>query len=172
MSTPIFSLRVPEVFEALETSTAGLTHAEAEARLALYGPNILSQEKKEPVWEKLLHGLFHPPALVLLIVGLVALLQRDSVLAAIIWSIVVVNTGFSFWREYRAEQAVEKLREILPSFAHLIREGKEIYLPASVVVPGDVLVLAEGDNIPADARVIEEYGLRANNATLTGEAIP
>ncbi len=74
MSTPIFSLRVPEVFEALETSAEGLTQAEAETRLALYGQNILSQQKKEPVWEKLLHELIHPPALVLLVVGLVALL--------------------------------------------------------------------------------------------------
>ncbi len=172
MSTPIFGLRVPEVFEALETTTAGINNAEAETRLALYGQNILSPQKKEPVWEKLLRELGHAPALVLLIVGLLALLQRDSVLAAIIWSIIVVNTGFSFWREYRAEQAIEKLREILPSFAHVVREGVEGYIPSSEVVPGDVLVLAEGDNIAADARVTEEYGLRTNNATLTGEAIP
>lgn len=172
MSNPIFSLRVPEVFEALETSTAGLSNAEAEARLSLYGQNSLSPQKKEPVWKKLLRELVHAPALVLLIVGLIALLQRDGVLALIIWSIIIVNTGFSFWREYRAEQAIEKLREILPSFAHVIREGGESYIPSSEVVPGDVLVLAEGDNIAADARVIEEYGLRTNNATLTGEAIP
>ncbi len=172
MSVPIFSLRVPEVFEALETSTAGLPNAEAETRLSLYGQNILSKQKKESIWEKLLLELIHPPALVLLVVGLAALLQRDGVLAAIIWSIIIVNTGFSFWREYRAEQAIEKLREILPSFAHIIREGVESYIPSSEVVPGDMLVLAEGDNIAADARVVEEYGLRTNNATLTGEAIP
>ncbi|MBI3153662.1 MAG: cation-transporting P-type ATPase [Chloroflexi bacterium] len=172
MSAPIFSLRVNEVIEALETSSAGLSNVEAEARLSLYGHNLLSKQKKEPVWEKLLQELVHPPALVLLIVGLAALLQRDLVLAVIIWSIIVVNTGFSFWREYRAEQAIEKLREILPSFAHVIRDGIESYISSSDVVPGDILVLAEGDNIPADARVIEEYGLRTNNATLTGEAIP
>src|ERR1041384_1471160 len=172
MSTPIFSLRVPEVLEALETSPAGLNNAEAEARLSLYGPNLLSQQKKEPIGEKLLREFIHPPALVLLIVGLVALFQNDGVLALIIWSIIIVNTGFSFWREYRAEQAIEKLREILPSYAHVIREGVESYIPSSSIVPGDVLVLAEGDNIAADARVIEEYGLRTNNATQTGEAIP
>lgn len=172
MSTPIYSLRIPEVYKALETSTQGLSNAEAESRLSLYGQNILSKQKKEPVWEKLLHEFVHPPAVVLLIVGLAALLQHDVILALIIWSIIVVNTGFSFWREYRAEQAIEKLREILPSFAHIIREGVESYLPASEVVPGDILILAEGDNISADARVIEEYGLRTNNATLTGEAIP
>src|SRR5690242_18366890 len=104
MSTPIFSLRVSEVCEALETSPNGLSNAEAEARLALYGHNILSKQKKESVWEKLLQELIRAPALVLLIVGLAALLQRDVVLALIIWSIVFVNTGFSFWREHRAEQ--------------------------------------------------------------------
>jgi Ca2+-transporting ATPase len=172
MSTPIYSLRVPEVCEALETSFAGLSNAEAESRLALYGHNILSKQQKETIWEKLLRELVHPSTLVLLIVGLAALSQRDGVLTLIIWSIIVVNMGFSFWREYRAEQAIEKLREILPSFAHVIREGIERYIPSSDVVPGDVLILAEGDNIPADARVIEEYGLRTNNSTLTGEAIP
>jgi len=171
-STPIYSLRVSEVFQALETSPFGIANAEADSRLLLYGHNILSAQKKTPIWEKLILELIHPPALVLLLVGLVALLQREIILAVIIWSIVFVNTAFSFWREYRAEQAIEKLREILPSFAHIIRDGKEDYLPSSNVAPGDILVLAEGDNIPADARVIEEYGLRTNNATLTGEAIP
>ncbi|MBI3172254.1 MAG: cation-transporting P-type ATPase [Chloroflexi bacterium] len=172
MSTPIFSLRVSEALEALETSAAGLSSAEAESRLQLYGPNILTQQKKAPVWERWLRELAHPPTLVLIIVGLVALTQLDGLLALIIWSIILVNTGFSFWREYRAEQAIEKLRAILPSFAHVIREGVESYIPSSEVVPGDILVLAEGDNIAADARVLEEYGLRTNNATLTGEAIP
>lgn len=172
MSAPIYSLRATDALTALETSTSGLSVTEAEARLSLYGQNILSKEIKEPTWEKLLRELLHPPALVLLVVGLVVLLQRDVVLALIIWSIIIVNTGFSFWREHRAEEAVEKLREILPSFAHTIRDGVEVNIPSSRIVPGDILVLAEGDNIAADARVIEEYGLRANNATLTGEAIP
>jgi calcium-translocating P-type ATPase len=171
-TTPIYSLRIPEVYEALETSDNGLATHEAENRISLYGQNLLSQQKKTPLWEKLLHEFIHPPALVLLIVGLIALLQGDFVLTGIIWSIIVVNMVLSFWREYRAEQAIDRLREILPSFAHVIRDGVESYIPSSEVVPGDVLVLAEGDNIAADARVIEEYGLRTNNATLTGEAIP
>jgi P-type Ca2+ transporter type 2C len=171
-TTPIYSLRVPEVHQALETSPNGLSNAEVESRLALYGANLLSKQKETPLWEKLLREFIHPPALVLLIVGLVALFQNDGVLTIIIWSILLLNTGLSYWREYRAGQAIEKLREILPSYAHIIREGCESYVPSSTVVPGDVLILAEGDNIPADARVIEEYGLRTNNSTLTGEAIP
>jgi magnesium-transporting ATPase (P-type) len=172
MSSPIHSLRTQEVFDSLETSSSGLSTAEAESRLLLYGDNILSKQEKESVWEKLIQELAQLPVLVLLLIGLVALLHRDVPLALIIWSIIVVNMGFSFWREHRAEEAIEKLREILPSFAHIIRDGREDYLPTNAVVPGDVLILAEGDNIPADARVIEEYGLRTNNSTLTGEAIP
>ena len=173
MSTsPIFSLRVPEVYEALETSTNGLTNPEAKLRLSLYGQNLLSKQEKTSFWEKLGREFARTPVVVLLIVGFVALLQRDGVVASIIWGIVLINTALSFWREYRAEQAIEKLREILPSFTHIMRDGIENYIPTSDVVPGDMLVLAEGDNIPADARVIEEYGLRTNNATMTGEAIP
>jgi P-type Ca2+ transporter type 2C len=170
--TPIFSLRTQEVYEALETSANGLTDTEANSRFSLYGHNLLSKQEKSSFWEKLARELTRAPVVVLLVVGLVALLQRDVTVAGIIWSIVLINTALSFWREYRAEQAIEKLREILPSFAHIVRNGVENYIPSSNVVPGDVLVLAEGDNISADARVIEEYGLRTNNATLTGDAMP
>ena len=169
---PIFSLRIPEVYETLETSINGLSNTETDTRLSLYGQNLLSKQEKTSFWEKLAREFTRIPVVTLLLVGLVALLQRDIIVAGIVWSIVLINNALSFWREYRAEQAIEKLREILPSFAHIIRDGAENYIPTSEVVPGDVLVLAEGDNIPADARVIEEFGLRTNNATLTGESIP
>ncbi len=67
---------------------------------------------------------------------------------------------------------MKALQSLLPTFTRLAREGSEVKVPASEVVPGDILVLAEGDHIPADARVVEEYGLRVNNSTLTGEAVP
>src|SRR5512138_2791032 len=143
-ATPIFSLRVPEVYESLETSANGLTNVEANNRLSLYGQNLLSKQRKTSFWEKLLREIARAPVVVLLIVGLAALLQRDGTVAGIIWSIVLINTALSFWREYRAEQATEKLRAILPSFTHVIRDGIENYIPSSEVVPGDVLVLAEG----------------------------
>jgi magnesium-transporting ATPase (P-type) len=93
-------------------------------------------------------------------------------LGFVIFSLVVVNAGFSFWRGYQSEKAIEKLRLILPAYARVIRDGKDIHLHASDLVPGDILILAEGDNVSADARVVEEYGLRVNNSTLTGEAVP
>jgi P-type Ca2+ transporter type 2C len=171
-SIPIYSLRVSDVYKALETSPGGLSGIEAEARRSLYGSNLISEQKKVSSWEKLGSQFAHPMALLLLGAGIVVFLTGDRVLGIVIWALVIANSGFSFWREYRAEQAIEKLRQVLPAYARIIRDGKDVHLPANELVPGDVLILAEGDNVSADARVVEEYGLRVNNATLTGEAVP
>jgi len=170
-STPIFSLRIPEVYQSLETSNAGLAAAEAGSRRALYGENLLSEQPQAPTWVKYIQQLRHPFIIVLILTAGLALWNGDRTLALIILLLSLVNSAFSFWREHRAEQAVEKLRHLLPTYAHVIRDGNEQHVPASEVVPGDVLILAEGDNIAADARVVEEYGLRVNNASLTGESV-
>ncbi len=171
-SAPIHSLRVPDVYKALETSPEGLSTMEADSRRSLYGSNLLSEQKKISAWEKLIAQFAHPLALLLLAAGIVMFFSGDPVLGIVIWALVLTNTGLSFWREYRAGQAIEKLKLILPAYARVIRDGKDLSLPASDLVPGDILILAEGDNISADARVVEEFGLRVNNSTLTGEAVP
>ncbi len=172
-SSPIYRLRPGEVYPALETDLQGLSTAQAEERLALFGKNTLSEEIRPPVWRRGLTYFTHLTALVLLASGLaVMLLLGEPILGLSIWTLVVVNAGFSFWRNYRAEQAIDALRRLLPEYTRVLREGAETSLPADCLAPGDVLILAEGDNIPADARVVEEYGLRTNNATLTGDAVP
>ncbi len=170
-SAPIYTLRVPEVFQIMETSQAGLSSAEAESRRSLYGDNVLSEQPHPPEWQKFIRQVRHPFILIMVLAAIISLWQRDWTLALIILLLSIANSAFSYWREYRAEQAIEKLRHLLPSYAHIIRNGSDIHTPASEVVPGDLLILAEGDNIPADARVVEEYGLRVNNASLTGEAV-
>jgi magnesium-transporting ATPase (P-type) len=171
-SLPIYQLRVPEVYQALESSPNGLLTDEADARRSLYGHNQLEEPPPTLHWQRMGLHLAHPMALILWIAGALALLAREPFLTGLSWTLVVVNAGFSFWREYRAEQAMQALRRLLPAYARLVRDGKELLVPAFEVVPGDVLILAEGDNISADARVVEEYGLRTNNANLTGEAVP
>jgi magnesium-transporting ATPase (P-type) len=170
-STPIYGLRVSEVFQSLETSSKGLSTEEAAARRSLYGNNVLSKPADTPLWHKYLLQIRHPFVILLLVAGTIALWRGELTLSLVIWGLSILNSLFSFFREFRAEKAAEKLREHLPSFAHITREGQEAHVPSSEIVPGDVLVLAEGDNIPADARVVEEYGLRVNNAALTGEAM-
>jgi len=170
-SAPIHSLRVPDVFQSLETSVNGLPTAEAESRQSLYGDNVLSEQPTQPEWQKYIHQIRHPFIILMLLAVLISFWQKDWTLAFVILLLTITNSAFSFWRENRAEKAIEKLRNLLPAYAHLTRNGTEAHIPASQVVPGDVLILAEGDNIAADARVVEEYGLRVNNASLTGEAV-
>jgi Ca2+-transporting ATPase len=163
---------VAEVYRQLETSAEGLLPEEVGLRQRVYGPNRLAQPAR-PSWRtKALSHLGHPYALVLWLAGALAFFVREPVLGGVIWSLVVVSAAFSFWREYRAEKAMQALERWLPAYARLVRAGSELKVPADQLVPGDVLLLAEGDSIPADARVVEEYGLRVNNAVLTGEAVP
>ena len=169
---PVYTLRVSEVFPALATSAEGLKPEEAASHLALYGPNVLSEPPPAPLWRKLAVQATHPMALLLLGAGLAAIVDGRFGLSLVIWIVVLLNALFSFWQEYRAEQAIAELKQLLPVYARVLRANAEVKIPASEVVPGDILVLAEGDNIPADARVVEEYGLRVNNASLTGEAVP
>ncbi|MBN1438897.1 MAG: cation-transporting P-type ATPase [Anaerolineales bacterium] len=172
-SAPIFSLRPIDVYAALETGPEGLSVEEAASRLSLYGPNRLHVVKPVSIdYKHLLSQVSHPMALLLWAAGTVALIGGRPVLGAVIWLVVVVNAVFSFWQEYRAERAISSLEKLLPDYSRVLREGVESSLPTSEIVPGDILVLAEGDNIPADARVVEEFGLRVNNAALTGETLP
>jgi Ca2+-transporting ATPase len=170
-STPIHSLRIPDVFLCLETSLEGLSEAEARSRQRLYGENIISEQAQSSSWQRVLSLTRHPFIFLSLIVFVISLWQKDITLAIVILALSLTNSIFSFWREYSAQKAIEKLRNLLPAFAHVVRGGRENHIPSVEVVPGDMLILAEGDNIPADARIVEEYGLRVNNAALTGEAM-
>ena len=171
-SSPIYSLRVSDALDSLETSLNGLSSSEVSARQSLYGSNQLKESVKTPFWMRLLGHFKHPMALLLLVAGVLAFVVSDPILGIFIWIVVIANAAFSFWREYRAEAAMVELHKLLPQYARLVRDGVEVKVPANELVPGDVLVLAEGDHIPADARVIEEFGLRTNNSNLTGEAVP
>jgi len=171
-SIPIYSLRPADVYEALTTSPEGLPSGEVCARQELYGLNRLTEEPVAPAWRRLMRHAFHPLADVLWVAGFLAMLARDPLLGVVVWVLVLVNAAFSYWREHRTEQAMHALRQLLPAYARVSRDGAESSLPASQLVPGDVLILAEGDNIPADARIVEAYGLRTNDSVLTGEANP
>jgi len=168
---PIYSLRASDVFASMESSLQGLSSEEAVARHKLYGDNALIRAEQDQSWKNAIKQARHPFILISLLVIGISLREADYTLALVIGLLMIVNGAFSFWREHRAGQAVDQLRRLLPAYAHVIRDGEDVNIPSTLVVPGDLLVLAEGDNIPADARVIEEYGLRVNNASLTGESL-
>lgn len=169
---PLQYLRKQDVFDALGTTPDGLSPDEIMARLALYGRNTLEVEPKSSSVKKWFQYITHPMALVLWGAGLAAIGIGRIELGVVVWAVVLINAVFSYWREYRAGQAVAELKNLLPVYARVVRSGSETKIPAVDVVPGDILILSEGDNISADARLFEAYGLRTNNSTLTGESMP
>ncbi|MCB0153679.1 MAG: HAD-IC family P-type ATPase, partial [Anaerolineae bacterium] len=166
------SLPSAEVYAWLETRPQGLSQAEAEQRLQQVGPNRIREIKGKPLWLKFVANFTHLMASLLWLGGLLALAADLPQLAVAIWLVNLINGLFSFWQEFRAERATEALRQLMPAYARVLRDGQEQRILAEALVPGDVIVLAEGDHISADARLVQEAELRVDQATLTGESHP
>src|ERR687894_556672 len=157
----------------------GLSTEEARSRLERYGPNGLETERPLPAWRRFLAQFQDTLVILLLIataisVGLWAY-ERDSALpyeGLAIFAIVLLNGALGYVQESRAERAVAALREMAAAEASVVRDGERRSTPAADLVPGDVILVEEGDTIPADARLIESTALQASEASLTGESLP
>lgn len=161
-----------ELLQELGSRPGGLTEAEAEDRLRQHGPNEIREVRRAPLALKLLANFYHTFALLLWAAGVLAFVADMAELGWAIIAVIFINAGFSFWQENRAEKAVEALKKILPAKARVIRGGSLEEVLARDLVPGDIIVLAEGDYISADSRLLDENDLRVNAATLTGESEP
>ena len=150
----------------------GLTTAEAERRLAEVGPNALAEAKGPSRVRQFLANLVHLFALLLWAGAGLAVLGGLPELSIAIVTVILVNAVFAFVQEYRAERAVEALREMLPRDVRVRRDGVATSVGSEDVVPGDVLLLAPGDKIAADAQLVATHDLRVDESTLTGEAYP
>jgi P-type E1-E2 ATPase len=95
-----------------------------------------------------------------------------ATLAVAIMAVILINGAFSFWQEHRAEETMAALQRLLPHHVRALRDGTTVVIPSEDVVPGDVIFLTAGDDVPADCRLVEAFGVRVNNATITGEARP
>ncbi|HXH51328.1 MAG TPA: cation-transporting P-type ATPase [Terriglobia bacterium] len=171
-TTKAHGLSVSEILQGFSTGPEGLSELEARRRLQQFGPNTLERARAEPPFRKLAANFTHLMAVLLWIAGAVAFAARLPELGIAIWAVNIINGLFSFWQEYRAQRAIQALRLLLPQKASVIRAGVEQTIPAEEVVPGDLILLNEGDNVPADARVVLESGLRIDQSTLTGESRP
>ena len=150
----------------------GLTSSEAASRLARDGPNALPVSPPPPAWRLLLAQLVHFFALLLWFAGGLAFVAGLPQLGVAIFIVVVINGLFAFAQEYRAERAAERLRDLLPRKATVLRDGKIVEVDAGDLVVGDVVLLASGDRISADLRVLEAHSLSIDASTLTGESVP
>ncbi|MBL8056819.1 MAG: HAD-IC family P-type ATPase, partial [Anaerolineales bacterium] len=149
----------------------GLTPAEAARRLAEYGPNELPAGQRVSAWAILMDQFKNILIIILLVaVGLSAALDH-GLEALAIGVIVLFAVLLGFIQEYRAERAIEALRQMAAPQATVLRDGEERLVPAGAVVPGDIIVLRAGDRVPADARLVESINLQMEEAALTGESV-
>jgi P-type Ca2+ transporter type 2C len=167
----IQSLPLPEVYRALETRSEGLSQAEAESRLQIYGQNVLTRidRKRLPDFAA---NFTHLMAMLLWVGGLIAFIANMPELGVAIWMVNIVNGLFSYWQEHKAEKAVEALAKMMPAHARVVRDGKEFRILAEELVPGDIVLLDEGDRISSDCRLIEAEELKIDQSLLSGESNP
>lgn len=161
-----------KVLEELGTSNDGLSSDEALKRLSKYGKNELVEEKKEGPLRLFLNQFMDVLIILLIVAALASYVIGDFLDSMVILFVVVVNAIIGFMQEYRAEKAMEKLRNLIATEAVVIRDGETRKIPASELTIGDMVVVEEGDNIPADLRLIETSDLRIDESIITGESIP
>jgi Ca2+-transporting ATPase len=171
-SQPWHTLSSEQAFQQLESKPGGLSQAQAAARLLQYGPNELQAAHRISPWEILLEQFKNVLILILLGATVISLFLGHGVESLVIAVIVLFAVGLGFVQEYRAERAIEALKQMAAPTATVLRDGIEAEIPARDLAPGDVVILHTGDLVPADARLLEAVNLQAEEAALTGESVP
>jgi Ca2+-transporting ATPase len=156
----------------LSSSPHGLTEAKVEHRLDLYGPNELEAADRISPWAILFEQFKDVLIIILLIATAISAFLGHGVEAIAIAVIVLFAVLLGFIQEYRAERAIEALKQMAAPTVTVIRDGQEIELPARELVPGDLILLHAGDKVAADARLVESINLQVDEAALTGESVP
>lgn len=163
---------IEDTYKKLRTGPGGLGVPEALGRLREYGSNELTKEERPGPWA-MFFGQFKDILIIILLVAtILSLAIGETVDAAIIAVIVIFSAVLGFIQEYRAERAIESLRDMLRPTANVIRDGTESVIETRDIVPGDLIVLEAGDKVPADARIVEIASLTCDEAPLTGESLP
>ena len=162
---------VNRLLRDLRARREGLAGRDAERRLIVYGPNVIRRRGRTRWPRELMKQFTHPLALLLWVAGGLAFLAGAPVLGVAIVAVIFLNALFAFAQERQAERAVEALTRYLPQDATVRRDGRREVIEASRLVPGDVLLLVEGDRVSADARLLEG-AIEVDLSTLTGESQP
>jgi Mg2+-importing ATPase len=167
-----WSLPTDQILQTLHVSPDGLSRREAKQRLTEYGTNSLKQKHKASSLLLLLNQFKSPIIVILIVAAVLSIFLQDAASAIIILTIVFISGLLGFWQEYGASDAVEKLLALVQVKATVLREGQTQDIPNDVVVPGDIVLLSAGKNIPGDCLVLESNDLSVGEAALTGETYP
>ncbi|MEW6062818.1 MAG: calcium-translocating P-type ATPase, SERCA-type [Nanoarchaeota archaeon] len=166
-----YTADIGEAINSLKTSVNGLSEKEAENRLRAYGLNKIEKRKEASKLTIFLMQFKSFLVFILIIAVIISLLVKEYLDAGVIGAILILNAFLGFFQEYRVERAIEALRKLTPTKARVVRDSKIKEINAEQLVPGDVIVIESGDNIPADARLIEVSALETDESSLTGESV-
>ncbi|MFW5739029.1 MAG: cation-translocating P-type ATPase, partial [Myxococcota bacterium] len=169
---PWHALPQDELFEQTRSSPEGLSTSEAAKRLEEHGPNVLRRVSGDGPLRILWRQINDPLIWVLIGSAAIAMAIGKVTDGAVVAAVVVLNSIIGFVQEYRASKAIEALRDMVPEFSNTLRDGHTVSIPIAQLVPGDVVMLASGDKVPADVRLIAAKNLRVEEAALTGESVP
>ena len=160
-----------QLFQMLETSERGLSDREVSRRLKKYGSNRLAI-KRTPIWRVLIEPFKNVFIMVLGFAAIVSLFTDHSLDAAIIGAIILINAFIYYSQQYATTRVLRSLKKHSMQNVYAVREGEEVKIPSINLVPGDIILLTEGEKVPADARVLHVGNLQLNESSLTGESVP
>ncbi|MBI2271434.1 MAG: cation-translocating P-type ATPase [Bacteroidetes bacterium] len=163
-------LPLAEISQLLNTTPSGIDNLTASQRLVEHGKNQITDKKKKTVFQMLLHQLMDFMILILISAAVISGILGDMTDTIIILAIIILNAAVGIIQEYRAEKAIEALKQLAATNARILREGKAADVPASDLVPGDVVILEAGNIIPADIRFFETHQIKVDESALTGES--
>lgn len=169
---PWHTQKLDEVYEALHTSEKGLSDAEAAERLRKNGRNELRSKPPKTILQMLKAQIVDPMVLILIGAAVFSAVLQEWTEAAVIFTIVVINAVIGIVQEKKAQSSLEALRNMSAPTARVLRQGEESIVPAKELVVGDVVLLGDGDMVPADMRLIDSANLKVQEASLTGESVP
>jgi len=171
MQTPWFFPK-EEIFEKLNTSISGLSEVEAKERLEIFGTNNFKKKKVLSIPKLAVKQLMSPLVFILIGAAFLTGLLGEWVNMSVIISAIFVNAGLGLYREYQAENTLEKLVTYIKDRSRVTRDGKEKEIDSSLLVPGDIVKLSYGSRVSADCRIISISNLKVDEAILTGESVP
>jgi Ca2+-transporting ATPase len=172
MTKPLHAINPQEAMQELNVTEKGLSTQEAQQRLTQYGTNELNKEKRRSPIKLFLEQFTDILMIILLIATGLSIAIGEEIDALIIFAIVIATATLGFVEEFRSEKAVDALKKMAAPSAIVLRDGKETKIPASELVPGDIILVYTGDKVPADARLLEAFNLKLEEAALTGESAP
>ncbi|MCI5705693.1 MAG: cation-translocating P-type ATPase [Pseudoflavonifractor sp.] len=168
--TPFYQRTGQETLKLLSASPAGLTGAEAEQRLGQYGPNALAEGKKKSVFQVFLEQFKDLMVFILIIAAVISMFSGNAESTIVIFAVLILNAILGTVQHVKAEKSLESLKAMSAPTAKVLRDGRRTLVPSAQVVPGDIVELEAGDMVVADGRILENYSLKVNESSLTGES--